>query len=60
MQRQSEKKHTDENAHEVDTEVFQKQPSPKTMPSIWEDMHRMQKDWSFLSGMHEEEDQNHE
>ena len=34
MQRQSEKKHTDENAHEADMQVLQKQPSPKTMPCI--------------------------
>ena len=36
------KKHTDKNALKADVQVLQKQPTPETIPSIWEDVHRMQ------------------
>ena len=44
MQRQSQKKHTDKNAHEADMQILQK-PATKTMPGIWEDVYGMQENW---------------
>ena len=56
MQRQSQKEDTDKNAHKADMQILQKQPSLKTMLGIWEDMHRMQKNWPLQSSVQKQED----
>ena len=56
MQRQLQKKHTDKNDHEADMQVLWKHPSPKTMPDMWDDVHRMQENWSLQNGVQKQED----
>ena len=49
-----------QEAHEADMQVWQKHPSPETMPGIWEDMCGMQGKWPFQSSVQRQEDQGHE